>query len=60
MLTKILRNLPCLFSGQMDQNGEYTYVVLGNTALPGYFFPTPYEKKREREKRKNCGRNLWG
>jgi len=45
ILTKILRNLPRLFSGQIDQNGEYTYAVLGNTALPGWFFPTSSEKK---------------
>lgn len=49
MLAKILRNLPCLLSGLMDQNGEYAYIVLGNTTLQAIVFLSHLKRQKEKE-----------
>lgn len=56
MLTEILRNTPCLLSGQMDQNGEYTYLGFRKNSISRLFFS--YLIWKEKRKGKNCGRNL--
>lgn len=51
-LTKILRKLLCLFSGQMEKNRERVCAILGNTTPPGYYFFLSHLKREREEKKK--------